>query len=122
MIEQFTSYFTKLEQLSGDELLRSAEKLVVSENTAIAKLIAHLAEMASRKTALKLGYKSLFDYCISSLNLSEGAVPARIHVANVALGGGACLRAGVHPAEDRRAAKVSFAVTARTFKRYTLGH
>ena len=56
---------------------------MVSENTAIAKLIAHLAEMASRKTALKLGYKSLFDYCISSLNLSEGAVPARIHVANV---------------------------------------
>ena len=83
MIEQFTSYFTKLEQLSSDELRRSAEKLVVSENTTIAKLIAHLAEMSSRKTALKLGYKSLFDYCISSLNLSEGAVPARIHVANV---------------------------------------
>ena len=29
--EQFTSYFTKLEQLSGDELLRSAEKLVDPE-------------------------------------------------------------------------------------------
>ena len=83
MIEQFTSYFTKLERLSRDELLRSAEKLVVSENRTIAKLIAHLAEMSSRKTALKLGYKSLFDYCISRLNLSEGAVPARIHVANV---------------------------------------
>ena len=31
MIEQFTSYFTKLEQLSSDELLRSAEKLVVTK-------------------------------------------------------------------------------------------
>ena len=83
MIEQFASYFTKLEQLSSDELLRSAEKLVVSEHTTIAKLIAHLAEMSSRKTALKLGYSSLYDYCITRLNLSEGAVPARIHVANV---------------------------------------
>ena len=61
----------------------AAEKLVVSENTSIAKLIAHLAEMSSRKTALKLGYSSLYHYCIECLNLSEGAVPARIHVANV---------------------------------------
>ena len=53
------------------------------ENRTIAKLIAHLAEMSSRKTALKLGYKSLYEYCITGLNLSEGAVPARIHVANV---------------------------------------
>jgi len=53
------------------------------ENTSIAKLIAHLAEMSARKTALKLGYKSLYHYCINGLNLSEGAVPARIHVANV---------------------------------------
>ena len=44
------------------------------ENTNIAKLIAHLAEMSARKTALELGYKSLYDYCIKHLNLSEGAV------------------------------------------------
>ena len=62
----------------------SAETLVAVENGSIAKLIAHIAEMSSRKTALELGYKSLFDYCIRGLNLSEGAVPARIHVANVA--------------------------------------
>ncbi|TDI48158.1 MAG: hypothetical protein E2P02_01595 [Acidobacteria bacterium] len=60
MIEQFTNYFATLEKLSRDELLRSAEKLVVSENTSIAKLIARLAEMSSRKTALKLGYPSLY--------------------------------------------------------------
>ena len=83
MIDQFTSYSTKLERLSNDELHRSAEKLVLAENTTIAKLIAHLAEMSSRKTALELGYKSLYEYCIIGLNLSEGAVPARIHVANV---------------------------------------
>ena len=84
MIEHFTSYFKKLERLSSDELHRSAEKLVLAENTSIAKLITHLAEMSTRKTALALGYKSLYEYAIRRLNLSEGAVPARIHVANVA--------------------------------------
>jgi len=83
MVEKFMHYFTKLEKLSSDALLRSAEKMVASENTSIAKLIAHLAEMSSRKTALKLGYSSLYQYCIECLNLSEGAVPARVHVANV---------------------------------------
>ena len=83
MIEQFKSYFAKLERLSSTELDRSAEKLVVAENGNIAKLIAHIAEMSARKVALELGYKNLFDYCIRRLNLSEGAVPARIHVANV---------------------------------------
>ena len=39
--------------------------------------------MSARKTALVLGYKSLYDYAARRLNLSEGAVPARIHVANV---------------------------------------
>ena len=84
MIEQFKSYFIKLERLSDAELNRSAETLVAAENGSIAKLIAHIAEMSAPKTALELGYKSLFDYCIRGLNLSEGAVPARIHVANVA--------------------------------------
>ena len=46
-------------------------------------MIAHLAEMSERKTALRLGYRSLYDYCARRLNLSEGAVPARVQVANV---------------------------------------
>ena len=83
MIEQFKSYFVELELLSGTELDRSAEKLVLAENGNIAKLIAHIAEMSARKLALELGYKNLYQYCIQRLNLSEGAVPARIHVANV---------------------------------------
>ena len=28
-------------------------------------------------------YKSLYAYCVERLNLTEGAVPARVHVANV---------------------------------------
>jgi hypothetical protein len=83
MLKQFKSYFVKLKRLSSAELDRSAEKLVVAENGNIAKLIAHIAEMSARKGALELGYKNLYDYCVRRLNLSEGAVPARIHVANV---------------------------------------
>jgi len=83
MLHQFKSYFTKLEALSNDELDRSAQTLVRAENQSVAKLIAHLAEMSSRNTALQMGYRSLYDYCIKRLNLSEGAVPARVHVANV---------------------------------------
>ena len=83
MIEQFRNYFSKLERLSIAELDRSAEKLVVAEHGNIARLIAHIAEMSARRAALELGYKNLFDYCVRRLNLSEGAVPARIHVANV---------------------------------------
>ena len=83
MIDKFKSYFAKLERLSCAELDRSAEKLVLAENENVAKLIAHIAEMSTRKAALELGYKNLFGYCVRRLNLSEGAVPARIHVANV---------------------------------------
>ena len=54
MVKKFKSYFMKLEELSRDELVRSAEKLVLTENRSIAKLIAHLAEMSARKTALEL--------------------------------------------------------------------
>jgi hypothetical protein len=83
MMERFKTYFAKLERLSSAELDRSAEKLVLAEKGNIAKLIAHIAEMSSRKAALELGYRNMFDYCVRRLNVSEGAVPARIHVANV---------------------------------------
>lgn len=83
MIEKVRSYFARLASLSSAELDRSAEKLVVAEKGNIAKLIAHIAEMSARKAALELGYRNLFEYCVRRLNLSEGAVPARIHVAHV---------------------------------------
>ncbi len=41
--------------------------------------------MSRRKAALELGYKSLFDYCVKRLHLSEGSVASRIHVANVSI-------------------------------------
>ena len=84
MLEWFKQYFTKLERMSCDELDRSAEKLVQAEKQSTAKLIAHLAEMSRRKAALELGYKHLYDYCLTRLRLSEGSIPLRIQVANAA--------------------------------------
>ena len=62
---------------------RSAEKLVRAEKRNAALLIAHIAEVSERKLALERGYKNTFDYCVKRLNLSEGAVALRLHVANV---------------------------------------
>ena len=83
-MERFKQYFAKLEHMSCDELDRSAEKLVQAEKGNAAKVIAHLAEMSRRKTALELGYKHLYDYCLMRLHLSEGSIPLRIQVANAA--------------------------------------
>jgi len=81
--QEFKAYAAKLHTLSLEALDRSAQQVVRSENASVAKLITHLAEMAERKTALEMGFGSLYEYCVRRLNLSEGAVPARVHVANV---------------------------------------
>ena len=57
--------------------------LVRAEKRNVALVIAHIAEMSRRKGYLERGYKSLFDYCIRRLKLSEGSVARRIQVANV---------------------------------------
>jgi hypothetical protein len=58
MMERFLTYFERLERLSTEELDRAAEKLVRGEARSVALLIAHLAEMSRRKTALESGYKT----------------------------------------------------------------
>lgn len=83
MIERLQSYFEKLEGLSSEQLDRSVEKLVRNEKRNTALVIAHLAEMSRRKAALERGYKSLFDYAVRRLHLSEGSVALRLQVANV---------------------------------------
>ena len=83
MIERVKSYFEKLEDLSTEELDHSVAKLVRAEKRNVALVIAHIAEMSRRKGHLERGYKSLFDYCVRRLQLSEGSVARRIQVANV---------------------------------------
>ncbi len=83
MVESFQALFKRLSELSSTELDSSAEKLVRAEKRNAALLIAHIAEVSERKLALERGYKNTFDYCVKRLNLSEGAVALRLHVANV---------------------------------------
>jgi len=83
MIEKLKTYFERLEGLTTEELDHSAEKLVRAEKRNVALVIAHIAEMSRRKGHLERGYKSLFDYCVRRLQLSEGSVARRIQVANV---------------------------------------
>ena len=83
MLEKLANYFETLEDLSTEELDRSAEKLVRAEKRNVALVIAHIAEMSRRKGYLECGFKNLFEYCTRRLNLSEGSVARRIQVANV---------------------------------------
>jgi len=83
MMERFIAYFEKLEELSSEDLDRSAEKVVRLEKQNVALLIAHIAEMSRRKAELERGYKNMFEYCLKRLNLSEGSIALRLQVANV---------------------------------------
>ena len=83
MIEKIKAYFETLDGLSAKELDQSAEKLVRAEKRNVALLIAHIAEMSRRKADLECGYKNIFHYCVTRLNLSEGSVAMRLQVANV---------------------------------------
>ena len=83
MCEAFKACFEKLEGLTNKELDRSTVDLVAVENQNVALVIAHLAEISRRKAALEHGYRSLFDYGVQRLGLSEGSVALRIQVANV---------------------------------------
>ena len=83
MCETFKACFEKLEVLTNKELDRSVVELVAVENRNVALVIAHLSEISRRKAELEHGYRSLFDYGVRRLGLSEGSVALRIQVANV---------------------------------------
>lgn len=83
MSEKVNAYIQRLKQLSNRELDASARSTALKEKKHTACLIAHLAEISSRKYHLIMGYKSLFEYCLKRLNLSEGSVALRIQVAQV---------------------------------------
>ena len=69
MKEEIESYFGRLAGLSTLELER---------------VLAHIAEISKRKAHIELGYRTLFDYCVRGLGLSEGSAWSRIQIANVA--------------------------------------
>jgi hypothetical protein len=73
-----------LKALSDNELLRSVVALVGSERQVLARIVAHLVEVEDRRLHLRLGFSSMFDYCLRRLALSEGEAFRRVTAARLA--------------------------------------
>ena len=74
----------KLQDRSDPELLAGVCAAVSRENEDVALVIAHLAEMDTRRLFAEEACSSLRSYCMEVLHLSEEQAYLRIHVAKVA--------------------------------------
>jgi hypothetical protein len=70
-------------RLSDDELVAVVERLTQKEREASATLVAHLAEMSRRRLHERLGFASLYVYCIEVLRLSPDEAYDRMKAAKV---------------------------------------
>jgi len=68
-------------RLTNDELVGRVRLLATREREATVELVAHLAELDTRKLHLAQGYGSLFSYCTEVLRLAEHAAYNRIEAA-----------------------------------------
>ena len=73
-----------LSNLSDDELLAEVSRLARCEREVTADLVAHLAELETRRLHLAAGFPSLFAYCTGFLRLSEYEAFNRIEAARAA--------------------------------------
>ncbi|HYM79901.1 MAG TPA: hypothetical protein VEY91_00660 [Candidatus Limnocylindria bacterium] len=73
-----------LTHLSDAVLLRDLAELVAQDRTTTAVLLAHLAEVDTRRLYLPAGYPSMHAYCVEGLCLSEDAALKRIQAARAA--------------------------------------
>ena len=69
--------------LSNEDLLQRVRLLACRERDATVELVAHLAELDTRKLHVAQGYSSLFGYCTEALHLAEHAAYNRIEAARV---------------------------------------
>jgi hypothetical protein len=73
-----------LSHLSDDALLRRLARLVARDRATTAALLAHIAEVDSRRLYAPAGYPSMHAYCVGELRLSEDAAWKRIQAARAA--------------------------------------
>ena len=73
-----------LTHLSDQTLLNNLTMLVSRERATTAELLAHIAEVDSRKLYLPAACSSMYVYCVRVLGLSEEAAFKRIHAARAA--------------------------------------
>ncbi len=67
-----------LRDLSNTELTEKLKSLIQKEREVLNQVLEHLEEMERRRLYLKLGFSSLFEYCLVELGYSEGAAQRRI--------------------------------------------
>jgi len=72
-----------LNHLSDAVLLRQLSELVARGRATTAELLAHIAEVDSRRLYAGAGYPSMFAYCLEELHLSEDAAYKRIQAARI---------------------------------------
>jgi 5-methylcytosine-specific restriction endonuclease McrA len=73
-----------LAHLSDSVLLNELAALVVRDRLTTAELLAHIAEVDSRKLYVPAGYPSMHAYCVEEFRLSEDAAFKRIRAARAA--------------------------------------
>jgi 5-methylcytosine-specific restriction endonuclease McrA len=73
-----------LSHLSDALLLRDLQALVAQECSALAAVLAHIAEVDARRLYLPAGFPSMHAYCVRELHLSEDSAFKRIRAARAA--------------------------------------
>ncbi|HMJ10115.1 MAG TPA: HNH endonuclease signature motif containing protein, partial [Polyangiaceae bacterium] len=73
----------EFETIPDDELLASVRMLVARTNTALASLLAHLAEVEARGIHRQRACASLYTYCIYELRMSEDEAYRRAKAARL---------------------------------------
>jgi hypothetical protein len=68
---------------SDQDLLSDITELVGSHRELTAKLIAYVGEIEERRLHLKMGFASMFEFCIKHLRMSEGEAFRRILAARL---------------------------------------
>jgi hypothetical protein len=76
--------FWQLELVSDEDLQDELRRLLVVGARTEARIVAHLAEVDARKLHLAMGASSLFDYCLTRLELSNNEAFHRITAARLA--------------------------------------
>ncbi|HSC85755.1 MAG TPA: HNH endonuclease signature motif containing protein [Polyangiaceae bacterium] len=73
-----------LASVSDDELVAGLAALEAQHLSTMAAIIEHLVEMERRRLHLRLGYASLYEYCLKALRLSEDEAYRRMTCARLA--------------------------------------
>jgi hypothetical protein len=73
-----------LSHLSDAVLLRDLATLVTRDRLTTASLLAHLAEVDSRRLYVPAGYSSMHAYCVDELHLSDDGAKKRIQASRAA--------------------------------------